>query len=124
MLNCCGILALYQHFIIPVTGQTLSYLIIKTRRFYSLKSRALQILMFLQKKMRRLQKYCALASDFRIMYQMPVKIIPVVIGHSGVISSQCRHFLHDIPGYCDSLLCHLLKATILGTICTLQTTDL
>ena len=74
----------------------------------------------------KIQKYCALASDFRIMYQMPVKIIPVVIGHSGVISSQCRWrcYLHDIPGYRDSLLCHLLKATILGTIRTLQTIHL
>ena len=72
----------------------------------------------------KIQKYCALASDFRIMYQMPVRIIPVVIGHSGVISSQCRRYLHDIPGYRDCLLCHLLKATILETIRTLQTIHL
>ena len=52
----------------------------------------------LAKEDEKIQKYCALASDFRIMYQMPVKIIPVVIGHSGVISSQCRRYLHDIPG--------------------------
>ena len=78
----------------------------------------------LAKEDEKIQKYCALASDFRIMYQMPVKIIPVVIGHSGVISSQCRRYLHDIPGYRDSLLCHLLKATILGTIRTLQTIHL
>ena len=78
----------------------------------------------LAKEDEKIQKYCALASDFRIMYQMPVKIIPVVIGHSGVISSQCRHYLSDIPGYRDSLLCHLLKATILETIRTLQTIHL
>ena len=78
----------------------------------------------LAKEDEKIQKYCALASDFRIMYQMPVKIIPVVIGHSRVISSQCRRYLHDIPGYRDCLLCHLLKATILGTIRTLQTIHL
>ena len=32
--------------------------------------------------------------------------------------------LKSIPGYRDSLLCHLLKATILGTIRTLQTIHL
>ena len=78
----------------------------------------------LVKEDQKIQKYCALASDFRIMYQMPVTIIPVVIGHSGVISSQCKCYLHDIPGYHDSLLCHLLKATIPGTIRTLQTIHL
>ena len=78
----------------------------------------------LAKEDEKIQKYCALASDFRIMYQMPVKIIPVVIGHSGVISSQCRHYLQNIPGYRDSLFCHLLKATILGTIHTLRTINL
>ena len=72
----------------------------------------------------KIQKYCALVSDFRITYQMPVKIIPVVIGHSGVISSQCRCYLHDILGYRDGLLCHLLKAIIVGTIRTLQTIHL
>ena len=50
----------------------------------------------LAKEDEKIQKYCALASDFRIMYHMPVKIIPVVIGHSGVISSQCRHYIYMI----------------------------
>ena len=52
-LSCCGILALCQHLIIPVTSQTLSYLTIKTRIYYSSRFHVLQTLMFLQKKMRR-----------------------------------------------------------------------
>ena len=78
----------------------------------------------LSKENEKLQKYCPLAHDFRSMYQMPVVIIPVVIGHTGVISSQCQNFLQRIPGFCNSLLCHLLKAAILGTIHTLRTVNI
>jgi len=71
------------------------------------------------KENEKLQKYHPLAHNFKNMYQMSVEVIPVVIGHSGVISSQCQSFLQYIPGFCDSLLCHLLKAAILRTIHTL-----
>ena len=71
-----------------------------------------------------LHKYRNLAHDFRYMYQMPVKVIPVVIGHSGVISTHCTGYLQSIPGYYDGLLCHLLKVAILGTVHTLRTIDL
>lgn len=78
----------------------------------------------LSKENEKLHKYRDLAHDFRCMYQMPVKIIPVVIGHSGVISSHCKGYLQSIPGYCDGLLCHLLKAAIIGTVHILRTIDL
>lgn len=77
-----------------------------------------------EKESEKIQKYSALANDFRHMYQMSVNIIPVVIGHSGVISYQCKNFLKKIPGYRDSLFCHLLKAAIIGTVHTLQTINL
>ena len=64
----------------------------------------------LSKENEKLHKYHDLAQDFRCMYQMPVKVIPVVIGHSGVISTHCTGYLRSIPGYYDGLLCHLLKA--------------
>ena len=78
----------------------------------------------MSKENEKLHKYCPLAHDFRSMYQMTVEIIPVVIGHSGVVSSRCHNFLQRIPGFCNSLFCHLLKATILGTVHTLRTINL
>jgi len=78
----------------------------------------------LSKENEKLQKYRPLAHDFKNMYQMSVEVIPIVIGHSGVISSRCQSFLQCIPGFCNSLLCHLLKAAILRTIHTLQTVNI
>ena len=44
------------------------------------------------------------------MYQMSVHVVPVVIGHTGVMSTQCREFLQSIPEFSSSLLCHLQNA--------------
>ena len=54
------------------------------------------------------------------MYHMAVEVIPVVFGHTGVVSINCVKYLKKIPGYCESLFTTLQKATILGTIHTLQ----
>lgn len=74
----------------------------------------------LSKENEKLHKHCVLAHEIYLMYQMSVKIIMVVIGQSGVISSQCKTFLQSILGYYDSPLCHLLKAAVIHT---LQTTN-
>jgi len=42
------------------------------------------------KENEKLHKYQPLASDFHhSMYNMPVQIIPIVIGHSGIMTSRC-----------------------------------
>ena len=78
----------------------------------------------LSKENEKLHKYRDLAHDFRCMYQMLVKVIPVVIGHFGAISIHCKGYLQSIPGYYDGFLCHLLKTAIIGTVHTLRTIDL
>ena len=75
----------------------------------------------LSKEKEKLTKYRPLAHDFRIMYKMPVDIIPVVIGHSGVMSAQCQEYLEHLPEFSNNILSHLRKAALLGTIHTLHT---
>ena len=64
-------------------------------------------------------KYSPLATDFHLMYRMVVEVIPIVFGHTGVVSTDCVKYLTKIPGYCESLFATSQKATILGTIHTL-----
>ena len=61
--------------------------------------------------------YLPLARDFHLMYHMA---IPIVFGHTGVVSTDCVKYLTKIPDYCESLFATLQKATILGTIRTLR----
>ena len=76
------------------------------------------------KQQEKLHKYCPLALDFRSMYNMPVKIVPVVFGCTGVVSVDCIKHLRDIPGFCDSLFATLQKAALIGTVHTLRTINL
>ena len=62
--------------------------------------------------------------DFHSVYHMKVDIIPIVIGHTGVVSIHFRKYLEGIPDFSSSLLCHLQKAALLGTIHTLQKINL
>ena len=39
------------------------------------------------KEREKLLKYCPLALDFHLMYKMPVQIVPVVLGCTGVVSA-------------------------------------
>ena len=76
------------------------------------------------KQQEKLHKYCPLALDFYSMYNMPVKIVPVVFGYTGVVSVDCITHLHDIPRFCDSLFATLQKAALTGTVHTLRTINL
>ena len=76
------------------------------------------------KQQEKLHKYCPLALDFRSMYKMPVKIVPVVFGCTGVVSVDCIKCLRDIPAFCDSLFATLQKAALIGTVHTLRTINL
>jgi len=73
------------------------------------------------KEKEKLTKYWPLAHDFRRKYKMPVDIIPVVIGYSGVMSVQCQEYLEHLPDFSNRVLCHLQKAALLGTIHILHT---
>ena len=73
------------------------------------------------KEEEKIRKYIPLARDFHLMYDMMVEVIPIVFGHTGVVSTHCVKHLRRIPGYCESLFATLQKATILGTIHTLRT---
>jgi len=72
------------------------------------------------KEEEKVRKYLPLARDFHLMYHMTVEVIPIVFGHTGVVSADCVKHLQKIPGYYDSLFSTLQKATLLGTIHTLR----
>ena len=75
----------------------------------------------LTKEDEKINKYCSLAADFHQMYNMPVTIIPVVLGCTGVASSHCLQFLKKIPGFTLKLFGHLQKAVLIGTSQVLRT---
>ena len=67
-------------------------------------------------------KYQPLVSELRSLHPgMSIKVIPVVIGHTGLVTSQSNQFLNKIPGFRNSLFNHLQKATFIGTIHILTT---
>ena len=79
----------------------------------------------ISKEMEKVQKYQPLVSDLRQLYSsMSVETVPVVIGHTGVVTSHCKQYLKQIPGFSESLFYHLQKATLLGTIHILHTLNL
>ena len=69
----------------------------------------------------KITKYCSLAADFHQMYKMPVTIIPIVLGCTGVVSSHCLQFLRKISGFKLKLFSQLQKAVLIGTSQVLRT---
>ena len=69
----------------------------------------------------KINKYCSLAADFHHMYNMPVTIVPVILGCTGVVSSRCLQYLRKIPGFTLKLFSHLQKAVLIGTSQVLRT---
>ena len=68
------------------------------------------------------RKYQPLVSELRSLHPgMSIEVIPVVIGHTGLVTSQSKQFLNKIPGFRNSLFNQLQKATIIGTIHILTT---
>ena len=57
-----------------------------------------------------MNKYCSLAADFHQMCNMPVTIIPVVLGCTGVVSFRCLQFIRKIPWFTLKLLGHLTES--------------
>ena len=75
----------------------------------------------ISKETEKIQKYWPLVNDLHQLYKgMSVETVPVVIGHTDVVTSQCKHFLKKIPECHESLFHHLQKATLNGTIHTLN----
>jgi len=52
-------------------------------------------------------KYQALAREISIAYHQPVDIIPIVFGHSGIVSCRQSAHLKKLPLYSDRLFDHL-----------------
>ena len=74
----------------------------------------------LTKEQDKIQKYQSLAHDYHVMYRMPVLIVPVVIGCTGVVSSNCISHLRRIPKFSDNLFFTIQKAAIIGTVHVLR----
>ena len=55
------------------------------------------------KEQDKIQKYQSLAHDYHVMYRMPVLIVPVVVGCTGVVSSNCISHLRRIPKFSNNL---------------------
>ena len=47
----------------------------------------------------KISKYTSLVADFHQMYDMPVTIIPVVLGPTGIISSRCLIFSRGFQNF-------------------------
>ena len=77
------------------------------------------------KETEKVNKYQPLVSDLRQLHpHMSIEVIPIVIGHTGVVSLHGKQLFNKIPGFCDSLFYHLQKATLIGTIRILRTLHL
>ena len=72
------------------------------------------------KEAEKLSKYTSLAADFYHMYNMPVTIIPVVLGSTGIVSNQCLIHLKKLPELSVTIFGHLQIATLIGTDRLLQ----
>ena len=70
----------------------------------------------LTKEQEKLNKYQTLVREISECYGQPVDLVPVVTGHSGVVSANQQTHLKRIPDYNETLFNNLQKAAILGTI--------
>ena len=73
-----------------------------------------------EKEDEKVSKYQVLAREMSICYNQPVQVIPVIFGHSGVVSSRQLQYLKKLPCYCDGLFQQLQQAALLGTISILR----
>ena len=110
----------------PLTGKSGSSRLPEVKFINQIKSNQIEIscpadINVSTKEDEKINKYCSLAADFHHMYNMPVAIIPVVLGCTGVVSSRCLQFLKKIPGFTLKLFGHLQKAVLIGTSQVLRT---
>ena len=78
----------------------------------------------IEKEKEKVGKYQALAGELAYCYGQPVDVIPVIFGHSGVVSCQQQHYLKQIPFSNESLFHNLQKAPLLGTVLILRNVNL
>ena len=77
------------------------------------------------KETEKVNKYQPLVSDLHQLYpHMSTEVIPIIIGHTGVVSLHSKQLFNKIPGFRDSLFYYLQKATLIGTIRILRTLHL
>jgi len=60
-------------------------------------------------------KYQTLAREISTCYGQPVEIVPIIFGHTGVVSCRQLTYLKKLPCFSDSLFQQLQQATLLGT---------
>ena len=77
----------------------------------------------IEKEKEKVGKYQTLAGELAYCYGQPVDVIPVVFGHSGVVSCQ-QHHLKWIPFSNKSLFHNIQKGALLGTVLILRNVNL
>ena len=78
----------------------------------------------LLKEQEKLTKYHPLVREFSYCYGQPVDIIPIVFGHSGLVTCKQQPYLKKIPNYNEDLFNNLQKAALLGTIEMLRSVNI
>jgi len=73
-----------------------------------------------EKEDEKILKYQPLAREISSCYGQPVEIIPIVFGHTGVVSCRQLTYLQKLPCFSDSLFQQLQQATLLGTLSILR----
>ena len=68
----------------------------------------------------KVSKYQPLARENTSCYNQPVDIIPIVFGHTGIVSCRQKNYSKKLPCYSDSLFQQLQQAVLLGTISILR----
>ena len=77
----------------------------------------------LAKEDEKILKYQGLAREVSTGYNQPVDIIPVVFGHSGVVSCRQGAHLKRLPLFTDRLFGYLQQAVTLGTVSILRSME-
>jgi hypothetical protein len=67
----------------------------------------------IKKEAEKILKYKNLITEIQHMWNVTVKVIPVIIGATGTISKSLRQYLSNIPGKHE--IKELQKTVILGT---------
>jgi hypothetical protein len=68
----------------------------------------------IKKEAEKILKYKDLTTEIQHMWNVKIRVIPVIIGVSGTISKSFRKYVSDIPGNHD--IKELQKTAILGTV--------
>ena len=92
----------------------------KDHRILFLEIACLAVVNVLSKEDEKILKYQGLAREISTGYNQSVDTIPIVLGHSGVVSCHQITHLKKLPSFSDQLFSHLQQAIILGTVSILR----